>query len=138
MKRLTPALSLFFAMLIDSAGSAQSTDTEHMLNLNDCRIMLIFARVWNKSPLIQRENATWIVVNSQGEYESKDWYHTPQRRKQEWDGPLPHQAVALAHTHPDHLDPKPSEQDGSVARKIQIPLYTLTRKGIWKVTANSV
>src|SRR3990172_4997400 len=71
MKRLTPALSLFFAMLIDSAGSAQSTDTEHMLNLNDCRIMLIFARVWNKSPLIQRENATWIVVNSQGEYESK-------------------------------------------------------------------
>jgi len=103
------------------------------LDLQDCNVRRIFARTWKYSPLVQEERAVWIV-NSNGKYSGIDWLRAPQNRITVWSAPLPDNIVAQAHTHGDHLDPKPSDPDVEVARKLNISVYTLTRKGIWRAS----
>jgi hypothetical protein len=137
MKRLFIALFLF----LSAFQVLRAEDNSLILNLSNfaaidlqsCKLMLIFARVWKYSPLVERERSVWIVVNSRGEYEAIDWLRTPEVRVAVWSEALPEHIVAQAHTHGDHLDPRPSAQDVSVARKLNIWVYTLTRKGIWRV-----
>jgi hypothetical protein len=45
---------------------------------------------------------------------------------------LPDRLIAQAHTHGDHLDPKPSLQDISISQRLKIPVYILSRKGVWR------
>jgi hypothetical protein len=119
----------------------QAEDNSLILNLGnfgvmdrqDCSLMLIFANVWKHSPLLETEKAAWIVLNSSGQYESIRWPRTPELRLSVWSETMPKHVVAIAHTHGDHLDPRPSEQDVIVARKLNIVVFTLTRKGIWSV-----
>ena len=42
--------------------------------------------------------------------------------------------VAAVHTHPPSVDPKPSKGDALVAARLNIPIYTISRKGIWKIS----
>ena len=138
MKRLCVALFLIFPIFVcanDQAARAV-VSTPSVLSPQDCSIMLIFARAWKYSPLVEKERAVWIVLNSEGQYEAIDWLHTPQSRITIWSDALPDRLVAQAHTHGDHLEPKPSSQDVSTARTLGIPVLTLTRKGIWKASPN--
>jgi hypothetical protein len=137
MKRLYIALFLFLSEFQVLRAEYNSP----ILNLSDfgatdlqnCKLLLIFARVWKYSPLVETERAVWIVVKSSGEYEAVDWLRTPEIRVAVWSESLPEHIVAQAHTHGDHFDPRPSAQDVSIARKLNIWVYTLTRKGIWRV-----
>jgi len=144
MKRLAIAIALFSFLTVWYTKPAHgqpdeiSSEAVRTLDLNDCKILLIFARLWKYSPLDDKERAAWIVLNSKGEYESIDWPHTPQRRITVWSEPLPDHIAAQAHTHGDHLDPKPSPPDAAIARRLRIPVYTLSRKGIWRVTPDGV
>lgn len=131
MKRL--CVTLFIAVLpFDALAEDVKEQDVKRLDLQNCKIMLIFAEVWKYSPLDEKERAVWIVKNSNGEYESIKWLRTPQRNITNWSDSLPENIVAVAHTHGDHLDPKPSQQDISVAQHLDISVYTLTRKGIWR------
>jgi hypothetical protein len=38
--------------------------------------------------------------------------------------------IAVVHTHPNNRDPKPVEQDILVARRFDIPIFTITRRGM--------
>ena len=104
-----------------------------LLDLQDCNIMRVFERVWKLHPLDERESAAWLVINVKGQYEEIDWPHSPGRRITTWSERLPRNIIAQLHTHGDHLDPKPSSQDVAVAQKLRIHIFTLTRKGIWRV-----
>ena len=53
---------------------------------------------------------------------------------QEWNRGLPSGALALAHTHPTRDIQKPSKHDIALAKRINIPVYTICRGGIWKAT----
>jgi len=136
MKRLYVALFVLFASFDASFAEdeSQALDRARLktIDLQDCNIMRIFQRLWKYSPLVERERAAWIVMNSKGEYESIDWLKTPERNITVWSEPLPENVVAQVHTHGDHLDPKPSKPDVNIARKLNIEVYILTRKGIWK------
>ncbi|MGH9429336.1 MAG: hypothetical protein ACRD2L_23885 [Terriglobia bacterium] len=39
--------------------------------------------------------------------------------------------VAIIHTHPNDRDPKPVEQDILVARRFDVPIFTLSRQGMF-------
>jgi hypothetical protein len=117
-----------------SPGSHPVTD----LDVNDCKIMIIFADIYDASPLIKREKAAWIIVNSKGEFESIHWLNTPQEGKIFWTQVLPSNTVALVHSHPEYVDPRPSKQDQKEAHRLQICIFTVARKGIWSVTPDGV
>ena len=141
MKRLGLLLLLTFAMI--SIVSEQSRCSEiqsniHVLNLTDCKILQIFYELWQHSALSETETAIWIVRNSNGQYDSLDWGRIPQRRIQSWNHPLPDHVVSIVHTHPPHVDPKPSKEDQVTAMKLGIAIYTISRKGIWRVTSDGV
>lgn len=114
--------------------NAESVDGRSELDLNDCRIKLIFVHVYEDSHLLKTEKAAWITMNSKREFGFVDWPNRPQNRIQIWHDVLPDNIIAIAHTHPNHIDPKPSTQDRLVAQQRNVPVYTLTRKTIWSVT----
>jgi hypothetical protein len=74
------AFAFTFTNIVSSEGQPgiRTTDTIKVLDKQDCKVLLIFARLWRNSPLVERENAVWIVVNSKGEYETIDWPRTVQ------------------------------------------------------------
>jgi hypothetical protein len=79
-----------------------------------------------------RECAAWVVPDGS---EGVRWVNWPNGRRfltAKWKGPVPAGAVAIVHTHPAMVDPKPSEQDIETARRIGLPVYTVSRSGIWK------
>ena len=128
MKRLCAAL---FVCIMTASAEAQVKAT---LNVEDCNVLMIFAHVWRNAPMVLTENAVWVLINSEGQYEFKRWLHTPLLGKQQWKGPIPKGTIAQVHTHPDALNARPSHQDQSLARQIEMPIYTLSREGIWKVS----
>lgn len=79
-----------------------------------------------------RERAAWIVP---GEPSGLRWVNWPNGRSflsAQWKGPVPAGAVAIVHTHPAAVDPKPSERDRETAGRLGVPVYTVSRSGIWK------
>jgi proteasome lid subunit RPN8/RPN11 len=138
MKRLCyiVLIGLISAVFLEaqSAGSYAISNVD----VNDCKIMMIFADIYDGSPLIKREKAAWIIVNSRGEFESVHWLNTPQEGRIFWTQVLPSNIVALVHTHPDFVDPRPSKQDQKEAQRLHICIFTLARKGIWSVTPEGV
>jgi len=78
------------------------------------------------------ERAAWVL---DGDAAGTRWLAWPDGRRYlraRWDGPVPANAVAIVHTHPAMVDPKPSEQDIDTARRLGVPVYTVSRSGIWK------
>jgi proteasome lid subunit RPN8/RPN11 len=79
-----------------------------------------------------RECAAWVVPD---ESEGVRWVNWPNERRflaAKWKGPIPPRAVAIVHTHPAMVDPKPSEVDVETARHLGVPVYTVSRSGIWR------
>jgi len=136
MKRLSVlvlSMTLFFQIL-----HAEDRSSSRMriinLDLNNCNVLRIFAHLWKDHALGETENGAWIVMNPDGLYQQIDWAFTPQRHATTWSGVLPENIVAQLHTHSEHLDPKPSGPDSQIAKRLNITVYTVTRKGIWRVS----
>lgn len=79
------------------------------------------------------ESAAWII-RSQDNLVCRKWPATNARRRQVWHLPKPEAAVAIVHTHPDGLDPKPSAGDARLARRIHAEVFSISRQGVWKVS----
>lgn len=124
-------ISLSFAALCFSESSTPGSALP--------REMLIhFFDLWKKSGFGHDPNgierAAWIVQTSEGKFESIRWPHSGQRNSETWRDPIPRNVVAQAHTHPNKTNPKPSLEDRLCADRSKVPLYTLSKLGIWKVT----
>jgi len=59
------------------------------------------------------------------------WPRSAERNKELWKGPVPLSTIAQVHTHTDQADPKPAGKDVALAKQIGIPVYTVSRSGIW-------
>lgn len=90
-------------------------------------------RLWEAADFgyTPRERAAWVVPDAEG----VRWVSWPNGRQfltARWTGPAPRGAVAIVHTHPAMVDPRPSEHDIETARRLGVPVYTVSRSGIWK------
>ena len=54
--------------------------------------------------------------------------------RRSWKGTIPTNLIAQVHTHPLNTDPRPSYNDVVLSQTVKRPLYTISRKGIWKAT----
>jgi len=124
--------------ILHGEDSSRATAPAALLDLNDCHVLRIFARLWKFHALGETENGAWIAMNQDGQYRQIDWSYTPQRHITEWSGVLPENIVAQLHTHGESLDPRPSGPDSLVAKRLNVCVYTVTRKGIWKVSPDGV
>lgn len=147
MKRLV--LSLIVFGLFTASAMAQGLKHPFSFTVNasvespdfrmkKCKILTLFRTMWKDSLLgvapNSVERAAWITLKDNGDYEFHPWQVMPKRMQIHWKGSLPAKIVALVHTHPRSVDPKPSSSDRVVAGKLQVYLYTISNKGIWLVT----
>jgi hypothetical protein len=81
------------------------------------------------------EKAAWIV---QSRERGATWVRWPSSgvaaARERWKGERPSSALGIVHTHPDTVDPRPSRVDAETARKQGLPIFTVSRAGIWKVS----
>jgi hypothetical protein len=80
-----------------------------------------------------RECAAWVLAADEGHMRWQAWPDGRGFLRARWKGPVPAEAVAIVHTHPAMVDPRPSSQDIQTARSVGMPIYTVSRAGIWKV-----
>jgi hypothetical protein len=78
------------------------------------------------------ERAAWVLKDDAGRVRWLAWPSDRQYLRAHWGGAVPADAVAIVHTHPAVVDPKPSQQDVETARRLRLPVYTVSRGGIWK------
>jgi hypothetical protein len=106
------------------------------LNVKDCTIATGFYTLWKKSFFGKHpdhvETGAWIRSNPDLGYEFLLWEITPERERVSWHEQIPNDVLAQAHTHPDNVEAKPSSPDQAIAKKLNIPVYTISRRGIWK------
>ncbi len=79
-----------------------------------------------------RERAAWVVPDGAARTRWVSWPNERRFMNARWKGPVPAGAVAIVHTHPGVVDPKPSGQDIETAQRLGVSVYTVSRTGIWK------
>jgi proteasome lid subunit RPN8/RPN11 len=110
------------------------------LKISDCKIFNLFCDLWKASCFVKTsmtsERAAWIQYDVKNGYEFL-WWPEPSTKTLQyvpsvtWKGDVPSNVIALAHTHPKN--PKPSKKDISVAKRLKISIYAISRSAIWKV-----
>ena len=80
------------------------------------------------------ERAAWILGNDELDVLLVEWPRRGLLWREVWSGPAPARLVAVIHTHPDSVDPRPSPNDVATAKRLGVPNYAVSRQGIWKAT----
>jgi hypothetical protein len=105
-----------------------------------CATLTYFFALWKDSGFGRTpwglERAAWIIRDSDGKQIFQKWRNSAERNKEIWKGPIPENAVGVVHTHPVQRDSKPSPADITMAKKLNIHVYTVSRKGLWMSTPN--
>lgn len=104
-----------------------------------CESLNEFYKLWSdswfgKDPT--REKSAWMIQNSKGDLAWVRWPATRKWKRETWKGIVPANLIAQVHTHPLNTDPRPSYKDVVFSRNVKTTLYTVSRKGIWKVIPN--
>lgn len=77
---------------------------------------------------LQREHAAFLIRESDGGLTLEPW---PDRgfRHATFHGAVPQRAFAILHTHP-RCEPRPSSQDRAEARRLGLPVITITTEAV--------
>jgi hypothetical protein len=90
-----------------------------------------FLKAWNSSHngIDKVEAVVLIFCRADGSYFAAALGQTNESNKFrfKWDPA----AIAIAHTHPTSIDPKPSKEDMRVADKLGVPIFTMSRWGMY-------
>ncbi|HYN43421.1 MAG TPA: hypothetical protein VE129_16710 [Thermoanaerobaculia bacterium] len=81
--------------------------------------------------LSEFEAAAWLV-RLDGRETLVPWPPARLRRTHSWHLALPHGTVALLHVHPATGTERPSVHDRAVARRLRLPVYTISRWAIYR------
>ncbi len=133
MIRLTILFTLFIACAMNPIFAEETS-----LDVRTRGMRSYFYDLWKETKYgkstNQIERAAWIIRNSSGQYDFVRWPNLEKGRQEKWRGALPLNVVGLVHTHPVSVDPRPSTYDVRLAVKMGIPIYTVSRDAIWKVS----
>lgn len=83
------------------------------------------------------ESAAWLVSGPRG-LSFENWPSDPRSHRATWKTAAPADAIAIVHTHPRGDDPRPSEKDVALARKLGIAVMTVSRQGIFTARPDGV
>jgi hypothetical protein len=129
---------LLFLPIFNESSYAQSNSVV-AINDNDIPDLLpSFYQLWKDSAFgndpNRTERAAWIIRKDDGSLGFHRWRRSGAWAREIWVGPLPENIVGQAHTHPAKRDPMPSPKDKSLSQNTNLPLYTISERGIWRVT----
>ena len=120
--------ALLLVALSATASAQQFTERE------DVRACV--KRLWEFSMggLVPGESATVVTLNLDTDgMECKKLLQVPTANTIRVKVNLADHPVVVMHTHPLHVDPRPSDGDGDAAKGWGIPVYVLSRGGVWVV-----
>ena len=80
------------------------------------------------------EKAAFLVQDAAGNVTAVEWPSSGLPDTVMWVGPIPENAIAIAHTHPDWC-PRPSTVDVRTARAARMPVYVVTKTQVWQTAA---
>lgn len=97
-------------------------------------------RLWEEAGFGREasERAAWVLAADASHVRWQAWPNGHRYLRARWTGPVPVDAVAIVHTHPAVVDPKPSPKDVETARRLRMPVYAVSRTGIWKADPNGL
>lgn len=102
-----------------------------LLRRIDTGMLRQFEKAWEISSAGHngREGVVLISLALDDSYRGKSLGFTGEYHKFSfaWDA----STVAIVHTHPNNADPKPSGQDERVAQKYDVPIFTITLRGMY-------
>ena len=78
-----------------------------------------------------RRGARVVVREPDGNLQCVLWPTSGQYEAQAFRGVVPDNVVAIVHTHPPRMDPRPSPGDIKAAQRLGLAIYVLTRHGIY-------
>jgi proteasome lid subunit RPN8/RPN11 len=117
--------AVMLLLLVVNAGRASATTSDRTVAL--AWELLADAR-YGSDP---KEHAAFIVADASGELRLARWPWAAETKRATYRGNMPRGAVAIVHTHPNHL-PTPSPNDVAVARKLGMPVYVITRTSVMR------
>jgi hypothetical protein len=79
------------------------------------------------------EHSAFLVSDAKGELQLVKWPGQATSLSATYRGIIPAGTVAIVHTHPNAL-PNPSRGDAALARKLNLPVYVLTRTSITRTS----
>jgi len=96
-------------------------------------------RLWESAGfgLDRSEHAAWVVA-APGGLAWRPWPSDRRYLQSRWLGPTPAGAIAIVHTHPAVVDPRPSATDRETAARLDVAVYTVSRSGIWRAEPGGV
>ncbi|HEY6844167.1 MAG TPA: hypothetical protein VI391_08370 [Thermoanaerobaculia bacterium] len=123
MKRLLPLL-FALALPLQAADAIYESAAGH-----DCFVKLLKESGWGLGGPYER--AAFVVVNNDGTYGCIEWPNLHVYQAEGFYGTVPSNAVAIVHTHPVQFV-RPSPHDDEEATHLDLPIYTLTIRGVYK------
>ena len=84
-----------------------------------------------------QEHSAFLVSDPNGELRMVKWRVRGTRTSATYLGRIPAGTVAILHTHPNEL-PNPSYGDAAIARKLDMPVYVITRRRITRTSGGTM
>ena len=123
-----PLLPLLFALAL--ALPLQAADAIYeSASGHDCFVDLLKKSAWGLSGPWER--AAFVVINNDGTYGCIEWPNLHSYQAEGFYGIVPKNAVAIVHTHPVQFQ-RPSPHDDEEATRLDLPIYTITIRGVYK------
>ena len=117
---------------VAEAGS-EPTEAESVAKVSriDKHVVKEFEKAWSVSSAgtSNQEGVVLIFRLLDGSYRAQSQGNTNQHKK--FTFKFAPNAVAIVHTHPYSIDPRPSPEDAEVSDKLGVPVYTITNRGMF-------
>jgi hypothetical protein len=105
--------------------------SDYAISTFDQGVVAAFAKAWGRSGngTLGTEGVVLVLRMADGSYKGRDMGATNENKK--FTFPWHPATIAIVHTHPNVSDPKPHDEDLVVADKYQVPIFTITSRGMY-------
>ena len=113
------------------AELATKRNADFVMSTFDQPIVDSFSKAWRRvgNGTLPEESVVLILRMANGGYSARDLGQTHEHKQFtfRW-----HPAtIAIVHTHPNSSSPKPQDEDLAVANKYNVPIFTITSRGMY-------
>lgn len=124
-------LTLSFSTAQAQTSASNGERSRFSLSSIDKKMVKQFNGAWRQAALgtMDTEAVVLVLRESDGSIKSVSGGRTNQFYEFTftWNPAI----IAIVHTHPNNRDPKPQEQDILVARRFDVPIFTITLRGMY-------